>query len=131
MTTARGEFDVRPTFNETYDEGEGAKLGRTRFAKEFRGDLEGTSTVEMLGAMSDVKGSAGYVAMERVTGRLHGRAGTFVLQHDATMTRGTPALHIVVVPDSATGELMGLTGSFVIDIVEKKHLYRFEYAFEA
>jgi hypothetical protein len=76
-----------------------------------------------------VKGSAGYVAMEKVTGTLHGRAGTFMLQHTGTMNRGTPSLSITVVPDSGTGALSGLTGSMQIVIDDKRHSYIFDYSF--
>jgi hypothetical protein len=82
---------------------------------------------EMLSAFTDVKGSAGYVAIERVSGTLQGRAGAFVLQHNATMTRGAPALNIVVVPDSGTGELKGLIGKMNIIIADGKHSYEFDY----
>src|SRR5271165_4091355 len=96
--------------------------------KQFHGDLEGTSKGEMLGAMTEVKGSAGYVAIERVTGTLNGRSGTFVLQHSGTMTRGTQHMTITVVPDSGTGGLAGISGSMTIIIKEGgKHFYEFEY----
>jgi hypothetical protein len=91
--------------------------------KKFSGDLEATSKGEMLSAMTDVKGSAGYVALERVSGTLHGRNGTFVLQHTGTMTRGAPELSITVVPDSGTGQLVGLASKMTIKIVEGKHFY--------
>jgi len=81
----------------------------------------------MLSAMSNVKGSAGYVAIERVTGALKGRSGSFVLQHNAIMTRGKPKLNIIVVPDSGTGQLAGLSGNMKINIVEGKHFYEFDY----
>lgn len=82
----------------------------------------------MLSAVSAVKGSAGYVAIERVTGSLAGKTGTFVLQHLGAMTRGESTLwSVTVVPDSATGELLGLSGKMTIDIVEGKHLYTLEY----
>jgi hypothetical protein len=81
----------------------------------------------MLAAMTDVKGSAGYVAMERVTGTLHGRRGSFVLQHSGTMHRGAQALVISVVPDSGTDELAGLSGAMRIVIAEGKHRYEFDY----
>jgi hypothetical protein len=96
--------------------------------KQLHGDLEATSKGEMLAAGTAVKGSAGYVAIERVTGTLHGRSGSFVLQHHATMTRGAPQLDIIVVPDSGTGELTGLTGTMMITITDGKHFYQFEYA---
>jgi hypothetical protein len=95
--------------------------------KQFHGDLEATSKGQMLSAGTAVKGSAGYVAMEKVTGTLHGRKGTFILQHSATMTRGTPQLSIFVVPDSGTDELTGITGSMNIIITDGKHSYAFDY----
>jgi len=97
--------------------------------KQFHGDLEATSQGEMLSAGTDMKGSAGYVAIERVTGTLDGRSGGFVLQHNATMTRGAPYLNIIVVPDSGTGELAGLDGTMNIVIDKGKHSYEFQYSF--
>ncbi len=81
----------------------------------------------MLAAGTEVKGSAGYVAMERVSGTLHGRTGTFILQHSGTMTRGVPQMIVTVVPDSGTGQLAGLTGKMAINIDGGKHTYEFEY----
>jgi hypothetical protein len=78
-------------------------------------------------AATVVKGSGGYVAMERVTGTLKGRAGSFVLQHSGTMTRGTPQLSVTVVPDSGTDQLEGLAGTLTIKIADGKHSYEFEY----
>jgi hypothetical protein len=95
--------------------------------KQFHGDLEATSKGEMLTAGTGVKGSAGYVAIEKVSGSLHGRSGAFVFQHSGTMTRGAPQLTITVVPDSGTGELVGLAGKMAIDVVNGKHSYDFEY----
>jgi len=96
--------------------------------KQFHGDLEATSKGTMLAAGSGAKGSSGgYVALEIVTGSLKGHTGTFVLQHSATMTRGTPALIITVVPDSGTGQLVGLTGRMSIEIANGKHTYIFDY----
>src|SRR5262245_46750495 len=102
---ARGDFEVAAKPQPPYDERAGATLGRITFEKKFTGDLEGTSTVEMLSAMTEVKGSAGYVAIERVIGKLHGREGSFVLQHSGTMTRGRPELSVTIVPDSGSSEL--------------------------
>ncbi len=99
-------------------------------AKRFHGDLEGTSVGEMLAAGTATKGSAGYVAIERVEGTLHERNGTFVLQHSGTMNRGAPTLSVTVVPDSGTEELAGLAGKLDIDIVEGKHFYTFDYALD-
>ena len=108
-------------------EAEGSKLGRMAIEKQFQGDLEAVSKGEMLSAMTDVKGSAGYVALERVTGTLGGRSGSFVLQHSGTMTRGQAQLSVTVVPDSATGELAGLAGKLSIQLTEGKHSYEFDH----
>ncbi|HET8942775.1 MAG TPA: DUF3224 domain-containing protein, partial [Rudaea sp.] len=95
--------------------------------KQFHGELEGISKGEMLSAMGSIRGSAGYVAIERVSGVLHGRSGSFTLQHNATMTRGEPCLNIVVVPDSGSGGLTGLSGKMTIIIAEGQHSYEFDY----
>jgi len=130
MTThASGTFDVKLNPLQTYNTAEASSLRRMSIDKQFHGDLDATSQGEMLSAMSAVEGSAGYVAIERVSGTLHGRSGSFVLQHNATMTRGTPYLNIIVVPDSGTGDLAGLTGSMNIIITDGKHFYEFDYAF--
>src|SRR5262249_61897531 len=102
-------------------------LGRMLIAKEFHGDLEGTSQGQMLTAGTSVPESAGYVALERVTGTLHGQSGSFTLQHSATMNRGAPQLTIAVVPDSATDQLTGLEGTMKIIIQDGAHSYEFEY----
>lgn len=125
MNHARGTFEVKLA-----PQGGEAGLGRMSIDKQFHGDLEGTSKGEMLSSVSEVKGSAGYVAMERVSGVLDGRTGTFVLQHSATMTRGAPQQAISVVPDSGTGELQGLAGTMTITMVDGQHSYNFEYYWE-
>lgn len=122
---ASGTFDVKLTPQTPADEA--SSLGRMSIDKQFHGDLEGTSKGEMLAAMTAVQGSAGYVAIERVTGTLKGRHGTFVLQHSGLMNRGTPQLTVTVVPDSGTDQLAGLTGTMKIDIADGKHSYVFEY----
>ena len=127
MTHASGTFEVKLA-PQAPDAEADATLGRLSIDKQFHGDLEGASHGQMLTAGTDVEGSAGYVAMERVRGTLHGRRGTFALQHSGTMTRGAPGLAIRVVADSGTGELAGLSGSMSITIVEGKHSYDFEYA---
>jgi hypothetical protein len=127
MTYARGSFDVTLNPLAPYNAAEDSKLGRMSIDKVFKGELAAVSKGEMLSAFTDVKGSAGYVAIERVSGTLQGRAGAFVLQHNATMTRGAPALNIVVVPDSGTGELKGLIGKMNIIIADGKHSYEFDY----
>ena len=121
-TRATGTFEVRMAPLETE-----APVGRMSLDKEFHGDLEGTGKGEMLAAMTAVEGSAAYSALEQVTGTLHGRSGTFVLQHTGVMDRGTPSLNITVVPDSGTGELAGLTGTMQIIVEGGKHSYVFEY----
>ena len=127
MTThASGTFEVKLTPQGTYEKD--STLGRMSIDKQFHGDLEGTSKGEMLTGMTSVKGSAGYVAIEKVSGTLHGRRGTFILQHTGTMTRGAPQLSVTVIPDSGTGELAGLTGKMTIKIADGKHSYEFEYA---
>lgn len=126
-THASGTFDVKLSPQAPTDQGEEAAVGRMLADKRFHGDLEGTSKGQMLAAGTEVKGSAGYVAIERVTGALRGKSGTFVLQHSGTMTRGAPELSVTVVPDSGTGQLLGLTGRMTIEIVDGKHLYKFDY----
>jgi len=127
MSRAAGEFEVKLTPQPVDESPEGASIGRMAIDKQFRGALEGASRGQMLAMMTDVKGSAGYVAMERVSGRLDGRRGTFALQHSGLMTRGAPQLTVTVVPDSGTGELVGLAGTMVIVIADGKHSYEFEY----
>jgi Protein of unknown function (DUF3224) len=126
-TRASGTFDVTVTPQGTPDKAEGAALGRMSLDKQFQGDLAGTGKGEMLTAMTDTKGSAGYVAIERVKGTLQGRSGSFVLQHNGTMARGAQQLTITVVPDSGTGQLGGISGTMTISIVDGKHLYEFDY----
>ena len=125
---ATGSFDVKITPLASDTPAEGSPLGRMAIDKQFHGDLEGTSTGEMLTAGTAIKNSAGYVAIERVTGRLHGKRGTFALQHNATMTRGEGSLNIIVIPDSGTDELTGLSGKLSIDLTGGRHLYVFEYS---
>ncbi len=128
MIHASGTFEVKLTPQKPDNkEAESANLGRMSIDKEFFGNLAATSKGEMLSAMTDIKGSAGYVAIERVTGTLHGRTGTFMLQHNGTMTRGTPQLSILVVPDSGTGQLVGLAGTMTIKISDGKHFYELDY----
>jgi hypothetical protein len=102
-------------------------VGRMALDKTFSGDLEAASKGQMLAVRTEIQGSAGYVAMERVTGTLHGLAGTFALQHSGTMNRGAPQLIITVVPDSGTGELAGIAGTLTITIEGGKHSYDLDY----
>jgi Protein of unknown function (DUF3224) len=126
---AAGTFDVKLTPQPR--ESENWAPARMTIDKQFHGDLEAVGKGEMLSEMTAVQGSAAYVAIERVTGKLRGRSGAFVLQHSATMTRGVPQLSITVVPDSATDDLVGLTGRMAINIEAGKHSYEFEYALES
>lgn len=128
MNHATGSFTVK--LEPQKDEPADSKLARMTIDKQFSGDLVATSRGQMLSAGTDAKGSAGYVAIEKVTGTLGGRSGSFVLQHSATMNRGVPQLSITVVPDSGTGELVGIHGSMRILIKDGVHSYDFEYAIE-
>ena len=125
---ANGTFEVKVNVQKADNqEAESAKLGRMSLEKRFHGELQATSAGEMLSVGTEIAGSAGYVAMERVNGTLHGRTGSFALQHSGTMTRGEPQLSVTVVPDSGTGQLAGMAGKMIIKIVEGKHFYEFRY----
>ena len=124
---ATGHFDVTIAPQEQ-DAAEAAVLGRKSLAKVFHGDLEASGRGVMIALMTDVPGSAAYSALERVEGRLHGRAGSFALQHTGVMDRGAPSLSITVVPDSGTGELVGLAGTLGIRIADGAHFYDFNYS---
>jgi hypothetical protein len=125
---ATGTFEVKVNPEPPEDKAEGSTLGRMSLDKQFHGDLEGTSKGQMLTAGTGVKGSAGYVAIERVTGTLNGRKGSFVLQHSGTMSKGALQMTITVVPDSGAGDLVGLSGKMMIIAAEGKHSYDFEYS---
>ena len=128
MTThAHGTFDVKTTPLHLDEQPPAASLGRFALDKEFHGDLAATSHGEMLTA-GRVEGSAGYVAIERVTGSLHGRAGSFALQHSGTMGPGLLQLTITVVPDTGAGDLAGLSGALTIDFSGGGHAYDLEYS---
>jgi hypothetical protein len=130
MNRANGTFTVTTTPHPPYDTEPGATLGRVTFHKQFEGDLEASSVVEMLSAMTEVNGSAAYVALERVKGSLNGRKGSFVLSHVGIMKRGTASLTVSVVPDSGTHELTGLHGDMTIKIEDGVHSYTFAYSLE-
>lgn len=121
---ASGPFDVKMAPQSAAD----APVGRFGLDKKYSGDLEGTGIGEMLTGMTAVQGSAGYVAIEKVTGSLAGRRGSFHLLHKGVMTRGAPSLSISVIPDSGTGELAGLTGTMDIQVArDGSHNYTFAY----
>lgn len=125
---ARGTFAVEIKPEAEPDTADGVSLGRMSLDKRFEGDLVATGKGEMLTALTPTKGSAGYVAIERVTGTLGGRSGSFVLQHSGIMDRGAQRLSITVVPGSGTGGLAEISGTFKIDITEGRHFYEFEYS---
>jgi hypothetical protein len=127
-TRATGTFDVTVKPAPGDDHLDNGALGRMTLDKIYRGDLEGTAVGQMLTGMSASEKSSGvYVAVERVSGTLEGRAGTFILHHTGIMDRGVQQLAITVVPDSGTGELTGITGTLAIDIRDGKHFYTFDY----
>jgi hypothetical protein len=126
-THASGPFEVKMTPQTIEEPSTNKTLARFALDKQFKGSLEATSKGQMLTAGTAVQGSAGYVALELVTGSLNGKAGSFVLQHNGIMDRGTPSLTVTVVPDSGTGELIGLTGSMTIHIAAGAHTYEFDY----
>jgi Protein of unknown function (DUF3224) len=127
-TIARGTFDVTVKSLPSDEFAEAAALGRMSIDKQFHGDLEGTSKGQMLATSTAVAGSAAYVAIEKVTGSLNGRRGSFSLQHSAWMAGGEQAMTITVVPDSGTEALVGLKGSLLIIIADGKHSYEFTYS---
>lgn len=126
---AKGTFEVKlePQPLALADDAPATARGRMSIDKRFIGELSGSSKGEMLSAMTDVEGSAGYVAIERFSGTLHDRNGSFILQHSATMTRGVPQLGVTVVPDSGTGDLRGISGSLKIIMANGQHGYEFDY----
>jgi len=125
---ASGTFDVKLAPVGEPDNADGLTLGKYSLDKQYHGDLEAVAKGTMLTAGTEVKGSAGYVAIERVTGALKGHKGSFVLQHNGTLTRGAPQQNIVVVPDSGTGQLTGLTGKLTVIIENGNHSYEFDYS---
>jgi hypothetical protein len=132
MTRATGTFDVKLNPLPAYDSTPGTTLARLSLDKQFHGDLDATSKGEMLSAATAIKNSAGYVAIERVSGTLNGQQGSFVLQHNGTMNRGAPQLSVTVVPDSGTDQLVGLSGNLAIIIApDGKHSYEFDYTLPA
>ena len=124
---ATGTFEVKLTPLDPAFKAEDNSIGRFSLDKQFHGALEAASKGEMLSGAGTVKGSGGYVAIERVTGVLDGRTGTFILQHNGTMQAGVFHLNVIVVPDSGTAQLTGLQGSMEIIIKDGKHSYDFTY----
>ena len=125
--TAKGSFDVKTT-PQPAAEADDTGIARLLLDKQFHGDLDAVSKGQMLAAGTASKGSAGYVAIEKVTGTLSGRKGSFILQHTGTMNKGVPALNVSVVPDSGTDQLTGLSGTMNIIIANGAHSYEFAYS---
>jgi hypothetical protein len=128
---AEGTFDVKTTPMAADDATMGTLIGRYSLVKQYHGDLDATSKGEMLGAGDPSSGNAGYVAIEQVTGTLHGHAGSFALQHIGVMENGGYKLSVVVVPGSGTAQLTGLAGTLDITIAAGKHSYTLEYTLPA
>lgn len=124
---AAGAFDVTVTPLPAEDGIGDESIGRMALSKRFHGDLQASALGQMLATRTATPGSAAYVALDRVTGSLHGRSGSFSLQHSGTMDRGAPTLDIMVVPDSGTGELSGISGRLRIRIDEGRHFYELDY----
>lgn len=124
---AKGTFDVKVTPIALDGPEANALFGRFSLEKQLKGDLEATGKGQMLTVGTEIKTSAAYVAIERVEGALHGRRGSFALQHRGIMTAATQELEITVVPDSGTGELLGLEGTFKVIMESGQHFYEFEY----
>ena len=128
---AKGTFEITVSPQPPDDKTDGSTLGRMLLDKHFHGDLEGSSVGQMLTGMAKVQGSGAYVAIERFTGELHGRRGSFILQHLGIMTRGVPQLSVDVVPDSGTDELEDIAGAMTILNDQGKHSYEFAYTLPA
>jgi len=127
MHHAKGPFDVSTKLIEQ-DKGEGSTLGRFSLDKVYHGALDATGKGEMLTVLTDVPGSAVYVATERVAGTLDGKTGSFALVHRGVMRGKDQSLAVDIVPDSGAGALKGITGRLIITVVDGKHLYDLEYA---
>ena len=127
MQQAKGEFEVNRSDEPACDMGGGVSAGHYRFDKRFHGALDATSVVHMLAVGTDTPGSAAYVAIERLEGRLDGRGGAFFLQHNGIMDRGAATLSLTIVPDSGREELAGISGRMAIEIADGKHFYTLDY----
>jgi hypothetical protein len=128
MKRATGSFEVNLQPLSNSEVSDDPLFGRLLLTKKFSGDLAGSARGQMLSAGTGTQGSAGSVAIDRFTGTLEGHRGSFVLQHSGSMNRGVPTLSIMVVPDSGTDELQGLTGTLSINIIDGRHFYDFIYS---
>lgn len=127
MIEVKGSFEVKGSPLEMDEVSKELGVMRRKFEKKFDGPLKGTSVVSMMGIMNQDLGSGAYVALEKLTGSLNGKDGTFCLQHSCSMARGAQQQSITVVPDSGTGGFKGIEGSMTIDIVNGQHFYTFVY----
>lgn len=125
---AKGPFTIKRAAEPVHDRMT-TLLGRHTLDKVYSGDLVGTAAGEMLSASGTVPGSAGYVAIERVDGELSGRKGAFYLQHTGILNRGEGSLTVQVIPDSGTGDLVGLTGEMKI-IIAPGGVHSYELSWE-
>ncbi|HET9864428.1 MAG TPA: DUF3224 domain-containing protein [Steroidobacteraceae bacterium] len=128
MKRATGSFEVSLQPLSNAEISDDPLFGRLLLVKKFSGDLAGAARGQMLSAGTATRGSAGYVAIDQFTGTLEGHRGSFVLQHSGSMNRGVPTLSIMVVPDSGTDELQGLTGTLSINVIDGRHFYDFIYS---
>jgi hypothetical protein len=128
MATIKGKFESKASPLESTETEKRIGAIRMMFEKRFSGALEATSVVVMSGIMNKELGSGGYIALERIDGILEGRKGTFCLQHSSVMKRGKPSQTILVVPDSGTDELVGLSGNMTIDVTNGDHFFTFDYS---
>jgi hypothetical protein len=124
---AKGTFEITMQGEPPYEEVDGVSFGRASFDKRFTGPLSGTGKVQMLAARTPIENSGAYVALERITGTLDGKPGSFATVHMGIMTRGTRSLTLTIVPDSGTGDLKGIAGRMDIHVVDGKHHYEVDY----
>ena len=123
-THAEGSFDVTIT---PQDSSSDSAVARMLLYKEFHGDLEAIAHGEMMAASEPLTGAGVYVALDRVTGTLHGRSGSFLIAHRGIGNAEGQELSIINVAGTGTGQLTGITGTVGIEIADKKHFYRMEY----
>ncbi len=127
MTQVKGKFEVRSSPLDADEVTRELGAMRMKFEKRFEGPLSATGLVSMIGVMDRQTGSGAYVALEKISGELQGRKGSFLFQHSSVLDRGQPRQSIRVIPDSGTEELAGLRGDMTVDIVDGQHFYTFEY----
>ena len=127
MPMVQGPLEVNFEAEPPYLEDGGMRLNRNDGTKKFSGEMVGTSEAQMITAFTDTPWSAGYVAIEHFTGSVGGKYGSFVLQHSGVMDKGAPQLTVIIVPDSGSGELSGISGTLEIGNDEGKHSYSLDY----